>query len=165
MKIWRLSTYLVAAVGVAGCASPYVPPTSGATARVTFKKYKDSTTGIQIYDQAETCTSRHNVALLSSDPEKSIVVKADAPLSITMSVDKAVIPLPIGFVVQGCTPTATFVPENGVSYTAELVTERHMCSIKVTRLDSDHVASPAPANAVRIRKWKRGLDEGSSFCD
>jgi hypothetical protein len=165
MKIRHLSVYLIAAVGLAGCASPYVPPTSGATAQLTFKKYKDSTTGIQIYDQAETCASRHNIALLRSDSEKSIVVKADAPLSITMSVDKAVIPLPVGFVVRGCNPTVTFVPENGVSYTAELITEHDMCSIRIEQLSSIQTTSDVPKSAVRNRKWKRGFDEGSSFCD
>lgn len=165
MKIRHLSIYLIAAAGIAGCASSYVPPASGPMAQLTFKKYKDSTTGIQTYDQAETCSSRHNIALLRSDAEKSITVKADAPLSITMSVDKAVIPLPTGFIVRGCNPTVTFVPQNGASYTAELITGHDVCSIKVAQINADRTAGDVPENAVRIRKWKRGFDEGSSFCD
>ncbi|PTB19413.1 hypothetical protein C9I57_17060 [Trinickia symbiotica] len=134
-------------------------------AQLTFKKYKDSTTGIQTYEQAETCSLRHKIALLRSDTEKSVTVKADAPLSITMGVDKAVIPVPIGFIALGCNPTVTFVPKSGTSYTAELVSEHGMCSIKVMQINSDRTASDVPADSVRIRKWKRGFDEGSSFCD
>jgi hypothetical protein len=165
MTVRHLSIALIAAVGVAGCASSYIPPASGPTAQVTFKKYKDVTTGIQLYDQAETCSSRHNIALLRSDPEKRIAVKADAPLSITMSIDKAIIPTPIGFIVRGCNPTVTFVPKGGASYTAELVTQQDMCSIKVTQLTSDGTASEIADVAAKVRKWKRGFSESSSFCD
>lgn len=82
-----------------------------------------------------------------------------------MSVDKAVIPLPIGFIVRGCNPTVTFVPQNGASYTAEWVTGHDACSIKVAQSNAARTASDVPETAVRIRKWKRGFDEGSSFCD
>src|SRR5882757_10092531 len=137
MGIRCFSVVLVAAISITGCASTYTPPTSGDTAHITFKKYKDTTTGIQIYDQAETCSSRHNVALLGTELKKSITVKASTSLSITMSISRAIIPLPIGFVVRGCNPTVTFAPQNGASYMAELVTGNDMCSIKLTQIGPD----------------------------
>jgi transposase-like protein len=126
---------------------------------------QDKTTGIQIYDQAETCSSRHNVALLGTELKKNITVKASTPLSITMGVDRAIIPLPTGFIVRGCNPTVTFSPQNGASYIAELVTGNDMCSIKLTQISPDQTTVDVSEGAVKMRHWKRGFDESSSFCD
>jgi hypothetical protein len=82
-----------------------------------------------------------------------------------MSVDRAIIPLPIGFVVRGCNPTVTFAPQNGASYTAELVTGHDVCSIKFTQINADETTNDVPEGKLKIRKWKRGFDESSSFCD
>jgi hypothetical protein len=165
MGVRCFSVVLVVAISITGCASTYTPPTSGDTAHITFKKYKDTTTGIQIYDQAETCSSRHDVALLGTELKKSIDVKASSPLSITMSVDRAIIPLPIGFIVRGCNPTVTFSPQNGASYIAELVTGNDMCSIKLTQISPDQTTIDLSEGAVKMRHRKRGFDESSSFCD
>lgn len=166
MGVRYFSTVLVATASIAGCASTYTPPTSGDTAHITFKKYKDATTSIQTYDDAQTCSSRHSIALMRAEAQKTTVaVKASAPLSITMSVDRAIIPLPIGFVVRGCNPTVTFNPKNGASYTAELVTDHDMCSIKLAQINADETTNDVAEGSVTIRKWKRGFDESSSFCD
>jgi hypothetical protein len=165
MGIPRFGATLVAVVCISGCASSYVPPASGDMAHITFNKHKGSTTGIQIYDHAETCSSRHNVALLTAKPKESITVRAGAPLSITIGVDRAVIPLPIGFIVRGCNPTVTFTPQSNASYLADLVTAQNTCSIKLMRVNADQTTVDVPEDSVEIRKWKRGFDESSSFCD
>ncbi|MFM0644022.1 hypothetical protein PQR14_06800 [Paraburkholderia bryophila] len=166
MGIRYIGTVLVTAASIAGCASTYAPPTSGDTAHITFSKYKDSTTSIQTYDNAETCSSRHSIALMRSDSKKTTVaVKASEPLSITMSVDRAIIPLPIGFVVRGCNATVTFAPKNGASYAAELVTGHDVCLIKLKQINADETTADVPESSLKIRNWKRGFDESSSFCD
>jgi hypothetical protein len=82
-----------------------------------------------------------------------------------MSVDRAVIPLPVGFIVRGCNPTITFTPEKDASYVADMVTDSKMCSIKLTRSIAGQPPVDVPASDIEIRRWKRGFDESSSFCD
>ena len=165
MKIPRLSVILTAVGCISGCVSAYVPPASGDVAQITFNRYKDSTTAVQIYDVAQTCTSRHGVALLRSDSKKSIAVRAGVPLSVTMSVDHAVIPLPVGFIVRGCNPTITFTPEKGATYVANMVADDNACAIKLTRAEDGQAPTDVPEDAIKVRRWKRGFEEGSSFCN
>ncbi len=165
MGIPRLAVILTAVGCISGCVSAYVPPASGDVAQITFNRYQDSTTAVQIYDVAQTCTSRHGVALLRSDSKKSIAVRAGAPVSVTMSVDHAVIPLPVGFIVRGCNPTITFTPEKDATYVANMVADGNACAIKLTRAEAGQAPTDVPEDAIEVRRWKRGFDEGSSFCD
>lgn len=165
MKFGYIGVVVTLAASLAGCESAYVPPTAGDTAHMTFKKYKDYTTGVQTYEQAQTCTARHNIGLLNSDAQKSVAVPADAPLSITMSIDRSIIVLPTGFAIDGCTPTVTFTPKKGASYIAELATEKRMCSIKLTQVNADATTREVQGDEVQVRHWKRGFDASSSFCD
>ncbi|WP_206957508.1 hypothetical protein [Trinickia acidisoli] len=82
-----------------------------------------------------------------------------------MSVDHAVIPLPVGFIVRGCNPTITFTPEKDATYVANMVADGNACAIKLTRAEAGQAPTDVPEDAIEVRRWKRGFDEGSSFCD
>ena len=85
----KLAAAAIVAVllAMAGCAvmkSPdYVAPTTGPTARVTFRNLMDESVSMTLYENAARCSRRRASPLIAASLDRTLVVVAGQPLALT----------------------------------------------------------------------------------
>ncbi|GAB3374423.1 hypothetical protein GCM10027431_26950 [Lysobacter rhizosphaerae] len=137
----------VLAIGLvllAGCATHYSPPTSGATATVTFAA-SGIRTGAWVLVQnfaSESCQPSPNGTRLATFTTTAVQGKGDphSGVSRVMPAGQAAVVTfayqagAMGFTdTETCTLTQTFVPEAGGSYLVAFDQTESMCHVSVMR--------------------------------
>jgi len=150
---------LAATLATAGCVATktpdYAAPTSGPTARVTFRNLMDQTVSMTLYENAARCSRRRASPLIAASLDRTLVVPAGQPLALTsnyFSQAKRVT----------CNVTISFDVQPRQDYLVELRPRYEGCGLHVDTLDERGLPN-APVE-TRQRTWTRGWDEESDFC-
>jgi hypothetical protein len=148
-----------------GCFLRYVDPTMGATATILFKKNTQYNSDVKTYVNAKDCSGgRPRIITPSDDSDKLIKVPAGQEFTFTMALDLGVSGMGMNTMVfKGCVPTATFVPEAGASYIAEVTANESGCNISLTKAVNGNQSDQQPVEFQR-RTYRQGFSESSSFC-
>jgi hypothetical protein len=120
---------LLVAIGVTGCGTPYVAPTSGDTASLTIVNRAAVSANLMTFKTARQCVDRVVLPALPATQETKI--RIPAPGQWIMSVNT----------VEGgltCTVIGAFAPEKGANYRLEykIGADGHSCGISLTDADS-----------------------------
>jgi hypothetical protein len=122
MSIKLSGILTVCAIAVVACASPYVPPSSGPTARVKF-------VGNHYYayiDEGGTCSTRKFVP---KDAWPSSYVRAGQRLWLEQGIDTS--GTAYGYT---CGFVFSFSPEADTTYISEYTNQNRQCQVKLYRL-------------------------------
>lgn len=158
------------------CYSRYVEPKSGPVASILFVKHTEHNSSVNSYINAENCSGGRPRVLTPHDTKDiklnvpagkafSFSMSADLGISISPTVTSGGAGAKVNF--QGCNPTVTFIPKEGEAYIARFIppTKFKGCQIEVVKQVTTESGIVEKSVEIRLRRWKRGFVESSSWCD
>ncbi len=145
-------------IALVGCASPYVPPTSGPTAKIRFENDAQRNLYISYFDQSSQCVGRRSTEVILPTTEQEHIVRANSDLTFQYYLTNH----NGGGHEQYCLMNLRFHPKASNVYVFRTSEGFNNCRWLMT--DSTDANAPTPIELKRI-VWKRGFDESSSWCN
>jgi len=137
-----------------GCATPYVPPSNGPTAQITFVNGALRPLHVSFYEKSEFCTGRRLAGKLPPSNRETYTVPADGTLTFefyqTESADN-----------RYCLTNLRFTPTPSGRYVFETNQANARC---VWRMQELSEGQPAKAVALKNVGWNTAFDNNGSFC-
>jgi len=149
---------LTIVIALVGCASPYIPPTSGPTAKMRFVNDAQRNLYISYFDTSTNCVGRRRTKVIPPSTEDEHVVRANGELTFQYYLTNH----NSGGGEQYCLMNLRFFPNTGSSYIFRTTEHSNSCSWLM--VDATQSGNPTPEPLKRIL-WKRGFDENSSWCN
>jgi hypothetical protein len=151
MRRYRFFAAQIAAIGLAACATPYQPPTSGDAASLTIVNQAAVPVGVNFHLSASECTGLQSLPQVAANSESTVRIPAGKEWALTL-----------GSVVntKRCSFTSSFLPEKDRSYrlTYRYLGDGSVCQVMLSRLDGGPVA-------LEKRKPRVPFDVSGSWCE
>lgn len=142
----------------AGCAVPYVAPTEGPAAVVRYKNNAQRKLEIAYFEISNGCQRRRRTDAIMPGTEAVHRTYANKEITfqyyLTNATGKGS--------EEYCLANLRFLPVVNHEYT--FVTSEDIGKCKWVMVDSTDKVKMVPVE-LKEKKWKRGMDENSSFCD
>jgi hypothetical protein len=146
------------AFALVGCASPYVPPTAGPSAKIRFVNDAQRNLQIAYFDTSANCVGRRTTQTILPTAEQEHIVRADADLTFQYYLTNH-----NGTVgEQYCLMNLRFHPTAGGAYIFRTSEGANTC--RWIMVDATDPGSLKPVPLQKIL-WRRGFAEGSSWCN
>lgn len=141
-----------------GCAAPYVPPTSGPTAKIQFVNDAGRNLVIAHYDQSRQCVGRRSTDVIPPGHVREDVIRADQDITFQYHLTNY-----SGGAAEGyCLVNLRFMPKAGHHYVFRTNETSKSCHWHMTAVIAGGGHSPEELKKI---PWKKGFDESSSFCN
>ncbi len=160
----RITFILLNLAFLSGCVGPvkYLPPTEGPIANIIIEPIDDRRLVAFTYDEAEFCTARKIIKRTYSAGGTPIVIKGNQDISISLGWDIGSTFDGLGTTYEGCNPTVTFKPTDGLTY----IVSPNKKDFKLCELEVFVVNSESKSKIyAQPKRYRAGLHEGSSFCE
>lgn len=144
----------------AGCAInvPYVAPTEGPAAVVQYKNNAQRKLEISYFEVSNGCQRRRRTDIILPGMEATHRIYANRDITfqyyLTNTTGKGS--------EEYCIANLRFLPVVNHEYT--FVTSEDAGKCKWAMVDSTDKPKMVPVE-LKVKEWKRGMDENSSFCD
>jgi hypothetical protein len=166
VKLSLLLCILTLAMILGSCVTarqPYVEPTTGPTATLTFRNDTGNQASVIIYDDAYECKGRRHLDRIGAGSERTARVRAKKELAFTMGYT-----VPLGFSVIVCNVTVSYLPDTEQNYISSIGHDpnERKCYLVVARyvIDKTGKKKLLDYTDTKQRVATTGWDENSSFC-